>query len=95
MTGSNRVLRGGSWNNDTDNLRSANRDNNDPANRNANNGFRPVSTALLPLRGVHGLRGMKRAVPTSGPARPGPPGRRTTWRLLRSFGAGEGFLPRG
>ncbi|MBF0548139.1 MAG: SUMF1/EgtB/PvdO family nonheme iron enzyme [Candidatus Riflebacteria bacterium] len=38
--GSYRVLRGGSWNNNNDNLRSANRDNNNPNNRNNNNGFR-------------------------------------------------------
>ena len=39
--GSNRVNRGGSWNNDNaDNFRAANRNNNDPTNRNDNNGFR-------------------------------------------------------
>ncbi len=39
--GSNRVIRGGSWNNDdAGNFRAANRNNNDPANRNDNNGFR-------------------------------------------------------
>jgi RNA-directed DNA polymerase len=42
--GSNRVNRGGSWNNNADNLRSSNRNNNDPANINNNLGFRPVST---------------------------------------------------
>ncbi|MDX1994379.1 MAG: SUMF1/EgtB/PvdO family nonheme iron enzyme [bacterium] len=35
-----RVLRGGSWNNNEDNLRSANRNRNNPDNRNNNNGFR-------------------------------------------------------
>jgi len=35
-----RVLRGGSWNNKPRNLRSANRNNNTPDNRNNNNGFR-------------------------------------------------------
>ncbi|NWG75252.1 MAG: SUMF1/EgtB/PvdO family nonheme iron enzyme [Rubrivivax sp.] len=35
-----RVLRGGSWNNNPDNLRVANRNNNTPDNRNNNNGFR-------------------------------------------------------
>jgi hypothetical protein len=38
--GTNRVLRGGSWNNNGRNLRSAYRDNNDPSNANDNNGFR-------------------------------------------------------
>jgi len=41
-TGSNRVNRGGSWNNTGTNLRSANRNNNNnnPSNRNNNIGFR-------------------------------------------------------
>jgi hypothetical protein len=43
-TGSSRVLRGGSWNNNAQNLRSANRNDNDPGNRNSNIGFRLVST---------------------------------------------------
>ncbi|MBI3891481.1 MAG: SUMF1/EgtB/PvdO family nonheme iron enzyme [Candidatus Wallbacteria bacterium] len=38
--GKRRVLRGGSWNNNTDNLRSAYRNNNNPTNRNNNIGFR-------------------------------------------------------
>lgn len=42
-SGSNRVNRGGSWNNDPANLRSANRNNNTPDNRNNNLGFRCVS----------------------------------------------------
>lgn len=46
-TGSNRVLRGGAWNNDADNCRVANRNNNGPDNRNNNVGFRPANTALL------------------------------------------------
>ncbi len=42
--GSNRVIRGGSWNNNAQNCRSANRNNNSPGNRNNNVGFRLVST---------------------------------------------------
>jgi retron-type reverse transcriptase len=45
-SGSNRVKRGGSWNNTASNCRSANRNNNDPSNRNNNIGFRLVSTML-------------------------------------------------
>ncbi|MBU4486445.1 MAG: SUMF1/EgtB/PvdO family nonheme iron enzyme [Candidatus Delongbacteria bacterium] len=40
--GSNRVLRGGSWNNNATNCRVANRNNNNPENSNNNNGFRVV-----------------------------------------------------
>lgn len=45
--GSNRVIRGGSWNNNAQNLRSANRNNDNPENRNDNVGFRLVSTSVL------------------------------------------------
>ena len=46
--GSNRVKRGGSWNNDdAQNFRAANRNNNDPAKRNDNRGFR---LALAPAQ---------------------------------------------
>jgi hypothetical protein len=43
-SGSNRVKRGGSWNNNANNCRVANRNNNTPDNSNNNLGFRPVST---------------------------------------------------
>ncbi|MBW4478687.1 MAG: SUMF1/EgtB/PvdO family nonheme iron enzyme [Tolypothrix brevis GSE-NOS-MK-07-07A] len=36
------MLRGGSWNNNPENCRSANRNNNNPDNRNNNIGFRVV-----------------------------------------------------
>ena len=39
-----RVLRGGSWNNNPNNLRASYRNRNTPDNRNNNNGFRPVRT---------------------------------------------------
>jgi hypothetical protein len=45
-----RVLRGGSWNNTPQNLRSANRNRNAPDNRNNNTGFRIASTASSPER---------------------------------------------
>lgn len=55
--GSNRVIRGGSWNNNAQNLRSANRNNDGPDNRNNNVGFRLVSTckSLRPEGAVQGL----------------------------------------
>ncbi|MCB9503790.1 MAG: SUMF1/EgtB/PvdO family nonheme iron enzyme [Deferribacteres bacterium] len=40
----NRVVRGGSWNNNPNNVRAANRNNNNPENRNNNIGFRLVNT---------------------------------------------------
>jgi formylglycine-generating enzyme required for sulfatase activity len=42
--GSNRVNRGGGWNNRPANARVSNRDRNDPANRNDNVGIRLVSS---------------------------------------------------
>lgn len=44
VSGSNRVIRGGSWNNDARNCRSANRNNDAPDNRNDNLGLRLLST---------------------------------------------------
>ena len=44
LEGSNRVLRGGSWNNNAQNCRVANRNNNTPSSRNSNNGFRLISS---------------------------------------------------
>ncbi|MBD2336669.1 SUMF1/EgtB/PvdO family nonheme iron enzyme [Calothrix sp. FACHB-156] len=40
------MLRGGSWNNNARNCRSANRNNNTRANRNNNVGFRVVAVAV-------------------------------------------------
>lgn len=41
------MIRGGAWNNKPRNVRSANRNNNTPDNRNDNNGFRLVSPPAL------------------------------------------------
>ncbi len=63
--GSNRVNRGGSWNNTARNCRASNRNRNDPGNRNDNLGFRPLSSRRGdrderpphgPMDGVHGFR---------------------------------------
>ncbi|MDE0518391.1 MAG: SUMF1/EgtB/PvdO family nonheme iron enzyme [Oligoflexia bacterium] len=67
---SNPVLRGGSWNNKAQNLRSANRNNNNPDNRNNNIGFRLVSTTHCQINEVQGLHfsalGLSRPFPCSG-----------------------------
>jgi hypothetical protein len=44
-------MRGGSWNNNAQNCRSANRNNNTPDNRNNNIGFRLVSPELKRMDG--------------------------------------------
>jgi hypothetical protein len=59
---SSRVVRGGSWNNNSRNARSAYRNHNDPANRNNNIGFRLASTlaagvaAFMDAASAHELR---------------------------------------
>lgn len=52
--GSDRVNRGGGWNNNAVNCRSANRNRNSPGNRNDNLGFRLLSARLCRRRRVHG-----------------------------------------
>jgi len=53
--GRNRVLRGGSWDNDARNCRSANRNNNEPSNLYQNVGFRLVSVSLQLKEGPDGI----------------------------------------
>ena len=48
--GSNRVIRGGSWNNNANYCRSANRNNNNLTNRNNHIGFRVVLAPAQPER---------------------------------------------
>jgi formylglycine-generating enzyme required for sulfatase activity len=93
MTGSNRVIRGGNWNNNAHNCRSANRNNNWPGNRNNNIGFRLASSPRRPTARVHGLAPSapvvtRAAIPrpatgtnsTAAPAGPyGGRGRRLAW----------------
>ena len=52
-TGSNRVKRGGNFNNDAQNLRSAQRNNNSPGNRRNWLGARLLSTGYSPKRPVY------------------------------------------
>ncbi|NLV46947.1 MAG: SUMF1/EgtB/PvdO family nonheme iron enzyme [Candidatus Hydrogenedentes bacterium] len=51
--GSNRVNRGGSWNNNFNNCRSAQRNNNTPTNTNNNIGFRLSSSSRRQIAGVY------------------------------------------
>jgi formylglycine-generating enzyme required for sulfatase activity len=51
-----RALRGGSWNNNTDNLQCANRNRNNPDNRNNNIGFRVVRAQSCPANQAAGVR---------------------------------------
>ena len=46
------TLRGGSWNNNSNNVRSANRNRNNPHNRNNNIGFRVVFAHGIPVRWI-------------------------------------------
>jgi hypothetical protein len=57
------VLRGGSWNNNAENLRCANRNNDNPSNRNNNVGFRLCQHNFLP--GVKRLRLFYRCIKLS------------------------------
>ena len=46
VSGTSRVNRGGSWNNNANNCRAANRNNNNPANQNNNLGFRVLRSSV-------------------------------------------------
>lgn len=70
ITGSNRVIRGGSFNNNAQNCRSANRNNNNPGNRNNNIGFRLASSPRRPMAAVHGRPPCARVVTRAAVPRP-------------------------
>ncbi len=81
------MLRGGSWNNNTENARCAYRNRNEPDNRNNNVGFRLVASTLF-----------TQDVKTMRPCRNCPmgtseflPDRGEEWRSL--FPAGSGTIP--
>ncbi|WP_390890043.1 hypothetical protein [Roseofilum reptotaenium] len=52
------MLRGGSWNNNSDNCRSQNRNRNVADNRNNNTGFRVVCPLAITLRSQNSFMGM-------------------------------------
>ncbi|MDF5730968.1 MAG: SUMF1/EgtB/PvdO family nonheme iron enzyme [Rhizonema sp. PD38] len=57
------MLRGGSWNNNPQNCRSAYRNNNDAGDRNNNIGFRVVCAAACALLYQNWRMGIRRACP--------------------------------
>ena len=59
--GENRVNRGGSWNNNAENCRPANRNDNNPTNRNNNLGFR-VAASLFQLKDKAGRISLNRVL---------------------------------
>ncbi|MBU2552406.1 MAG: SUMF1/EgtB/PvdO family nonheme iron enzyme [Proteobacteria bacterium] len=86
--GSNRVNRGGSWNNNARNCRCANRNRNDPGDRNNNLGLRLSSTRVRRIPGVHGCRErafrVQTSVPLSGYAEANSTGFTAASRAMRS-----------
>jgi hypothetical protein len=64
------VIRGGSWNNEPENVRSANRNRNTPTKRNDNMGFRCAQDAC-PMAGVRIFMGKVRSVPLGVQTDPG------------------------
>jgi hypothetical protein len=79
-----RSLRGGSWNNNAQNLRAANRNNNTPSNANNNVGFRLTSTLQTPELARSWLGRVCAAAST--------PGGCQAWVVLRPFWAWPGCL---
>ena len=73
-SGSNRVKRGGSWNNNARNTRCANRNRNTPDNRNNNIGFRVVAVPPAREIGRICLITVVQSVPIPVPARYPAPG---------------------
>jgi hypothetical protein len=89
IKGSNRVKRGGSWNNNAQNCRSANRNNNTPSNRNNNLGFRLTNTIYAEF---YSLRRIKESFycPESCPARRNPSKRERLSLLVGSHEIEDG-----
>ncbi len=88
-TGSNRVIRGGSWNNNPRNVRAANRNHNAPDNRDNNLGFRLVSTRHRPRARFTDLVSAHQACPAGRYPVPTIVGQRAyrPWRLVDPQGS--------
>lgn len=82
--GSNRVNRGGAWNSNARNLRAANRNANEPGNRNDNLGFRLAGAQTLPRAACVRSAPDQTAVATGGACR------RRTQRGPRRASSGSG-----
>ena len=82
-----RVLRGGAWNNNPRNLRSANRNHNAPDNRNNNAGMRIASTARCQNAGPVSDSRRATGLSRGDGARAGPRARfgQPVWRRARFF----------
>ncbi len=78
--GGNRVKRGGNWNNNAHNCRSANRNNNNPNNSNNNIGFRPANSWHRREACVHGRRPGAQGHDQARCPAPAPAGRRGSGR---------------
>ena len=61
------MKRGGSWNNNANNARAANRNNDSPGNRNNNLGFRLASSGAPPARRAKGQNPGDHGLPGSAP----------------------------
>jgi hypothetical protein len=89
------VVRGGSWNNNSENLRSANRNRTTPDNRNNNLGFRVSSTLFAGAGAVTAAPGAHQASRAvheehEGGARPG---RRMSFGGRRRFQPQAPYIP--
>ena len=89
-------MRGGSWNNQPDRVRSANRNRDDPANRNNNQGFRLASPPAFQNRRVYECGGREARVimsPLPGLARTGAPNSLARDDRARGRWIAEGSAP--
>lgn len=99
-SGSNRVQRGGSWNDAADNCASSNRNNDNPSNRNNNNGFRlacpaaPQEHATVPADVLFPSSGRDECAQCSPPPVGGAEGRGLPFSIFGETHCGRPERPR-